>query len=42
MAYTYEDFERAANEAGLMGQFSQYDLDLARAHPEAGLSILSL
>ena len=42
MAYTYEDFERAASEAGLMGQFSQYDLDLARAHPEAGLSILSL
>ncbi len=42
MAYSYEDFENAANQAGLLGQFSQYDLDLARAHPEAGLSILSL
>lgn len=42
MAYTYDDFERAANAAGMLGQFSQYDLDLARAHPEAGLSILSL
>lgn len=40
--YTYDDFERAANAAGLLEQFSQYDLDLARAHPEAGLSLLSL
>lgn len=42
MAYSYDDFERAANAAGLMGNFSQYDLDLAREHPEFGMSILSL
>lgn len=42
MAYTYQDFENAANQAGLLGQFSQYDLDLAQRYPEAGLSILSL
>lgn len=42
MAYTYDDFEKAATAAGLLGNFSQYDLDLARAHPEAGLSLLSL
>ena len=42
MAYSYQDFENAANAAGLMGNFSQYDLDLARRFPEAGMSILSL
>jgi len=42
MAYTYDDFEKAATAAGLLGNFSQYDLDLARAYPEAGLSLLSL
>lgn len=42
MAYTYQDFENAANAAGLLGNFSQYDLDLARRYPEAGLSLLSL
>ena len=42
MAYTYDDFEKAAIAAGLLGNFSQYDLDLARAYPEAGLSLLSL
>jgi len=41
MAYTYEDFEREANNAGMMGEFSQYDLDTARLHPEFGLSVLS-
>jgi len=42
MPYTYQDFENAANAAGMLGQFSQYDLDLARRYPEAGLSLLSL
>lgn len=42
MPYSYEDFERAANSAGLMKNFSSYDLDLARQHPEFGMSILSL
>lgn len=40
--YTYDDFYNAANSAGMLGQFSQYDLDLAQAHPEAGLSLLTL
>ena len=42
MAYTYDDFVKAANQSGLMGQFSQDDLDLAQKHPEFGLSVLSL
>lgn len=42
MAYTYEDFENAAIAAGLLDQFSQYDLNLARQYPEAGLSLVSL
>lgn len=42
MAYTYDDFVKAANQSGLMGQFSQDDLNLAQKHPEFGLSMLSL
>lgn len=42
MAYTYDDFVNAANQSGLMGQFSQNDLDLAQKYPEFGLSVLSL
>ncbi len=42
MAYTYDDFVNAANQSGLMGQFSQDDLDLAQKYPEFGLSVLSL
>lgn len=42
MAYTYDDFVKAANQSGLMGQFSQDDLNLAQKHPEFGLSVLSL
>lgn len=42
MAYTYADFENAVKKAGMAGGFSQYDLDLARRYPEAGLSLLSL
>lgn len=38
MAYSYEDF---VNQAGdMLGNFSQYDLDLAKQHPEAGMAIL--
>ena len=40
MPYSYEDFEKAAG--GMLGQFSRYDLDLARQYPEFGMSILSL
>ena len=42
MAYTYDDFVKAANQSGLMGQFSQDDLNLAQKYPEFGLSVLSL
>lgn len=42
MAYTYDDFINAAGGAGMLNNFSQYDLDLAKKHPEFGLSILSL
>lgn len=42
MAYTYDDFVNAANQSGLMGQFSQDDLNLAQKYPEFGLSALSL
>ena len=42
MAYTYDDFVNAANKSGLMGQFSQDDLNLAQKYPEFGLSVLSL
>ena len=42
MAYTYDDFVKAANQSGLMGQFSQDDLNLAQKYPEFVLSVLSL
>lgn len=42
MAYTYDDFVKAAKQSGLMGQFSQDDLNLAQKYPEFGLSVLSL
>ena len=42
MAYTYQDFENAVNRAGLNGTFSDSDLRLAEAHPEYGLSLVSL
>jgi len=38
--YTYDDFLRAAQEAGLYGNFSQYDLNLAQQNPGAGMQIL--
>lgn len=40
MAYTYEDFQKAANGSGV--NFSQYDLDLAKKYPEFGMSVLDL
>ncbi len=42
MAYTYADFERAANEAGMNGTFNDNDLSLAQRFPEYGLSLISL
>ena len=42
MAYTYDDFLSAAGNSGLLGEFSQTDLDTAMKYPEFGLSILSL
>lgn len=38
--YTYEDFKRAAQDAGLLGQFSEADMRLAQQNPDAGMSIL--
>ena len=40
MAYTYEDFQKAASGSGV--NFSQYDLDLAKKYPEFGMSVLDL
>ena len=42
MAYTYEDFVTAANNAGMMNQFDSNDLDYAKKYPEYGLSMISL
>lgn len=42
MSATYEQFYNAAKNAGLYGQFSAEDLELARKYPDFGLSILSL
>ena len=42
MAYTYDDFLKAANGAGLMGNFSDDDLSIAQKSPEYGLSLLKI
>lgn len=42
MAYSYDDFVNAANKSGMLGQFSQQDLETAQKYPEFGMSILSL
>lgn len=42
MGYTYDDFMSQVNDAGMMNQFSQYDLDLARQYPEFGMGVLGL
>ena len=41
-SYTYDDFISAANQAGLLQEFSQADLDTAQRYPEFGMSILGL
>lgn len=38
--YTYEDFEKALRASGLQDGFSDADLHLARANPEAGLQMI--
>ena len=44
MAYqpSYSDFEKALKDSGLEQEFSSYDLELARAFPEFGLTAISL
>lgn len=42
MAYTYDDFVTAANNAGLLNAFSETDLTTAKSNPEYGLSMLKL
>lgn len=42
MAYTYDDFVSAANNAGLLNMFSESDLNTAKTNPEYGLSMLKL
>lgn len=38
--YTYDEFETALDQSGLRGNFSEYDLDLAKQNPTAGMGIL--
>ena len=40
--FTYDGFINAVSNAGLLGEFSQADLDTARKYPEFGYSILGL
>ena len=40
MPYSYDDFLSAATSSGLLGEFSQADLETAKKYPEFGLSIL--
>ena len=40
--YTYDDFTRAADAAGLTGSFDASDLTMAQKFPEYGLSLVSL
>ena len=42
MALTYQDVLDQIKAAGLENQFSQYDLNTAREHPEFGASMLSI
>jgi len=42
MAYTYDDFTKAANSAGVMDSFDYNDLTLAQKYPEYGLSLVTL
>lgn len=38
--YTYNDFMKAAEQSGLLGQFSQADIKLAQNNPDVGMKIL--
>lgn len=40
--YTYDDFVKAANNAGMLNAFSQEDLTISQRSPEYGLSLLKL
>lgn len=42
MAYTYEDFIKAATNAKMLDRFDETDLQTAQKSPEYGLSLLSL
>ena len=42
MAYTYEDFLGAASKSGMLGRFSESDLQIAKNRPEYGLGMLTL
>lgn len=37
---TYDQFQKAAQDSGLMGEFSPADLSLAQRNPDAGMSLL--
>lgn len=39
---TYDEFEKQARDAGLLEQFSQWDLDTAKKDPSFGMNLLSL
>lgn len=41
-SYTYDDFLKAAQRDGMLGEFSEYDLATAQQSPEFGLSMLTL
>jgi|GEM_PF-4698398 len=41
MIYTYDDFEKEAQSSGLYNQFSTADINLAKANPDAGMSLLN-
>ena len=38
--YTYDQFQKSAQDSGLLGEFSQADLQMARQNPDFGMSIL--
>ena len=38
--FTYDQFQKAAQDSGLMGEFSAADLSLAQRNPDAGMSLL--
>ncbi len=38
--YTYDEFEKAAANAGVLSQFSDADLKLAQSNPDVGMSLL--